>query len=66
MVQTQISLSEKEVGIILELLRQEQHELPVEMRHTRSSDYHDELHERQGLINTLVARLEKESSGTVA
>lgn len=66
MLETQVSLSEKEIGVLLDLLREEQHELPVEIRHTRSSGYHTELLARQTLINSLVERLEKELQSPAA
>ncbi|GEM_PF-5342429 len=59
MLETQVSLSDQEIGIILNLLKQEQDELPREMRHTRSAEYHTELHDRQALIRALIGRLEK-------
>ena len=59
MLQTQISLSEQEIGIVLSLLKQERDELPVEVHHTRSAEYRSELHSRQELINSLIGRLEK-------
>jgi hypothetical protein len=59
MVETQISLSEQELGLILSLLKQEQDELPSEMHHTHSSGYRAELHDRQALVKALVGRLEQ-------
>lgn len=66
MLETQISLSEQEMGIILNLLKQEQDELPVEMRHTRSAEYHTELQDRQSLIRSLIGRLEQRSVNPAA
>ena len=59
MVETQINLSEQEIGIILDVLKQEQHELPVEVHHTHSSDYRGELRDRQKLVSALIRRLEQ-------
>lgn len=66
MLQTQISLSEEELGIILSLLKQERDELPVEVHHTSSAKYRGELHVRQTLVNTLIGRLEKSPTPQVA
>lgn len=50
-------LSEAEWALVMELLEQELHELPVEIRHTRSMTYHDDLHRRREMVQELVERL---------
>jgi hypothetical protein len=53
----QPKLSDAEWGLVIELLQQELHELPVEIRHTRSSDFSEDLHRRLEMVRSLVARL---------
>ena len=43
--------------LLLELLERERAELPVEIRHTRTSELRDELRERQELVRSLLERL---------
>ena len=66
MLQTQIALSEQEIEVILNLLKQERDQLPVEARHTRSAEYRTELRGRQKLIGSLIGRLEKGVAPQVA
>jgi hypothetical protein len=48
------NLSEAERALLLELLESEHNELPVEIRHTRSSSMREELHERAKLVQGLI------------
>jgi hypothetical protein len=47
-------LSETERSLLLELLENEQRQLPVEIRHTGNSKMRDELHERAKLVQGLI------------
>jgi hypothetical protein len=51
-----VTLSEAERGLLAELLEQELHELPVEIRHTRSATVRQELHERLAVVRGLLQR----------
>ena len=51
-----VTLSEAERGLLEELLEQELHELPVEIRHTRSATVRQELHERLAVVRGLLQR----------
>ncbi len=50
-------LSDAEWALIVELLQQELDELPAEIRHTRTSSYRDELHQRRDMVVQLLERL---------
>ena len=52
-----VMLSEAERALLTQLLEQELHELPVEIRHTRSNLVREELHGRLNLVRGLVERL---------
>ena len=54
----QPSLSEAEWELVVELLRRERSELPVEIRHTRTSSVREALHERSELVKGLLERLQ--------
>jgi len=56
-MQEQPVLSAAEWALVTELLEQELRELPVEIRHTRSIAYHDELHSRLKMVHALLQRL---------
>jgi hypothetical protein len=43
--------------LLAELLEQELHELPVEIRHTRSNIVRQELHARLEMVQRMVERL---------
>jgi hypothetical protein len=64
MLTTQPMLSDREWSLVMQLLEAEQHELPVEMRHTDSRSYSDALDERRTMIEDLVQRLR--SQGVVS
>jgi hypothetical protein len=52
-----MTFSKEEVSLLVELLEQELHELPVEIRHTRSNIVRQELHARLDLVQRLLGRL---------
>jgi hypothetical protein len=54
---TAYNLSEPEKALLLELLEREMADLPVEIRHTRSSTMREELHERLNLVREMADRL---------
>ena len=51
-----VMLSEAERGLLADLLEQELHELPVEIRHSRAATVRQELHERLALVKGLLER----------
>ncbi len=55
----QPELSEAEWELVVELLQHERGELPVEIRHTRTSRVREELHQRQDMVRQLLERLKK-------
>ena len=55
----QSKLSEAEWDLVVELLERERAELPVEIRHTRLSNFRDELHRREAMVDDLLKRLRK-------
>lgn len=55
----QAELSEKQLAVMLELLREERRELPMEIRHTDSMRYHDELQARLKVVDELIEKLEQ-------
>ncbi len=50
-------LSEAEWTLLMQLLEQEEHELPAEIRHTRTQEVKDELHQRLEMVRQLRERL---------
>ena len=52
-----LSMSPAERDLLVELLEREQAELPVEIRHTRTAEFRDELHHRQDVVRGLLDRL---------
>jgi hypothetical protein len=53
----QPKLSEAEWALVIDLLRQENDQLPIEIHHTRSSAFRDELHRRRQMVENLLERL---------
>lgn len=53
----QPKLSDAEWAVVLDLLEQESHELPVEIRHTRSQEFAKNLHERLDIVTSLIQRI---------
>lgn len=53
----QPKLSEAEWALLAELLEQEDNELPAEIRHTRTQEVKDQLHQRLELVRQLRERL---------
>jgi hypothetical protein len=54
----QPTLSEAEWALIVELLHQEQADLPVEIHHTRSNDVRADLCQRRDIVRGLLERLQ--------
>lgn len=52
-----LKLSEAEWGLVLDLLERERNDLPVEIRHTRSSSVRAELQDRAEMVRSLLSRL---------
>ena len=53
----QLTFSEEELELIVELLQHEVGELPVEIRHTRTSELRDQLRQRREIVRDLLKRL---------
>lgn len=53
----QPKLTEAEWALIVELLEREFEELPVEIHHSRTTTYREELRARRELIRNLLERL---------
>lgn len=52
-----LSLSQAELALIVELLEREQDELPSEIHHTDRREYHEKLQERLKRVDLLLERL---------
>jgi hypothetical protein len=52
-----LKLSEAEWALLIELLQQERDQLPVEIHHTRSAAFRDELQRRRRMVDSLLERL---------
>jgi hypothetical protein len=50
-------LSDAEWSLIMELLKIEQDDLPVEIRHARNGPTREELHHRKEMVDQLLQRL---------
>jgi hypothetical protein len=50
-------LSEAERALVIELLERERDELPVEIHHTRTAAYREELHRRAEMVHGLIDKL---------
>ena len=50
-------LEEAEWALVAELLEEERRELPIEIRHTDSRAYREQLHRRLELVDALLQRL---------
>ncbi len=55
-IDTPLTFSGEEAGILLELLESERARLPVEIRHTDHRSYREELRRRLDIIERLIAR----------
>lgn len=53
----QPKLSDTEWAVVLDLLEQESHELPVEIRHTKAKEFAKDLHERLEMVTSLIERI---------
>ncbi|HYM13231.1 MAG TPA: hypothetical protein VEU62_20995 [Bryobacterales bacterium] len=56
-METQLSLSEAEWELVIELLEGERRELPSEIRHTDATNVHAELKRRLEMVDRLLERL---------
>ena len=56
-VNEQITLTDEEKMLLLELLERERGDLPAEIHHTRTSAVRDELHTRVRKVEQLLAKL---------
>ncbi len=54
----QINLSDAEWALVIELLQQEHHNLPMEIHHTRVASYREKLRHRHEMVGTLLERLQ--------
>ena len=55
-IATQLTTPERE--LLLSILRQNASELYLEIRHTRTPDYHDALKEKKQLLLQMIEKLE--------
>ncbi len=53
----QPKLSDAEWALLIDLLQQERDQLPVEIHHTRSAVFRDELHQRRRMVEGLLERI---------
>lgn len=53
----QLSLQDREMELMLELLEAERRELPSEIRRSETTRWHDDLQERMRVIDHLIDRL---------
>jgi len=60
----EVDFSEAELELIVELLERERAELPIEIRHTRTSHVRDELRGRAEMVRQLLGRLEHHATMT--
>lgn len=57
-----VELSDEQVAALVELIRENLHEIPEEIRHSGSADWRDELREQKEVLQTLLHRLAPESA----
>jgi len=60
-VKTQPVLTEEEWDLMIELLDRKRSELLIEIRHTRTRDFRDQLRKRLDLVEQLLQRLTSEN-----
>ena len=60
----EVDFSEVELELIVELLERERAELPVEIRHTRTSNMRDELRGRAEMVRQLLGRMEHHAAAS--
>lgn len=53
----ELTLSDQEWELVLELLRRERGEIPAEIRHTDSREYRHALQAREAMMDNLIARI---------
>lgn len=56
-MQDQPELNEAEWALICELLERERSELPTEIHHTRTRTMRQELQQRRGIVDELLAKI---------
>jgi aromatic ring-cleaving dioxygenase len=61
----QLSVTEEQLALLVELLEHERHELPVEIHHADNPDVHDDLKARMKKVDELTAMLRKASAAMV-
>jgi len=52
-----LTLTDEERDLLLELLERERHDLPAEIRHTDSPEYHDQLRLKLERVERLLLRI---------
>jgi hypothetical protein len=57
MIQFQPILDEKEWSLVLKLLESQQHELPIELRHSDAPEYDNAMDDKRMMISDLIQRL---------
>jgi hypothetical protein len=50
--------TDEEIKLVLDLLKEEQRELPPEIHHTDNRDVKDDLEKRLQLVNALIQKLQ--------
>jgi len=60
-VKAQPVLTEEEWDLVIELLERKRSELLIEIRHTRTRDFRDQLRKRLDLVEQLLQRLTSEN-----
>ncbi len=60
----EFDFSEAEMELIVELLERERAELPIEIRHTRTSSLRDELRGRAEMVRQLLGRVEHHAAAS--
>jgi hypothetical protein len=58
-------LSDAEWALIMDLLKIEQDDLPVEIRHARNGPMREELHQRKQMVDQLLQRLVQHTAPAV-
>lgn len=56
-VSSQPTLSDAEWSLVIELLQRERSQLPIEIHHTTTRSFREQLRKRLEMVETLLARL---------
>jgi Trp operon repressor len=56
-IETQPTLSDAEWSLVVELLEREQNHLPIEIHHTTTRSFRDQLKKRLEIVESLLTRL---------